>query len=184
MSFGVADRLRQKLAQHQREVDVSVPGYFQPSLSCLSAPRCNDIGNALRVTVVYRYLFLRPGGATMHGYELTYSPFPPLAYPMPLSPCCVCVLLANSTLKPSLLQSRGEGGRAPVSISPPFVAHVKSMVQPWLDEAKASKRERDANTPKSRAGKTMGRRAAGTMWSPPGGGVSGGAQIMRQVRVG
>lgn len=73
-----------------------------------------------------------------------------------------------------------------MSISPAFVAHVKSMVQPWLDEAKASKRERDANTPKSRsiAGKT-GRRAAGagTIWSPLGG-VSGGrgAPMIRQVR--
>lgn len=74
-----------------------------------------------------------------------------------------------------------------MSISPAFVSHVKGMIQPWLDEAKASKRERDANTPKSRsiAGKTKtGRRAsaAGTIWSPLGGG-GGGAPIIRQVRV-
>lgn len=85
-----------------------------------------------------------------------------------------------------------------MSISPAFVAHVKGMIQPWLDEAKASKRDRDVNTPKSRsisiAGKT-GRRAAaaaaasaaGTIWSPlgvSGGGGGGGPPMIRQVRGG
>lgn len=72
-----------------------------------------------------------------------------------------------------------------MSISPAFVAHVKGMIQEWLDEAKASKREREANTPKSRAGKS-GRRAAGSMWSPldgVAGGGGGGAAMIRQVRV-
>ncbi|CAM9408559.1 unnamed protein product [Ectocarpus sp. 12 AP-2014] len=73
--------------------------------------------------------------------------------------------------------SRGEGGRAPVSISPAFVAHVKGMIQGWLDQARASKKERDATTPKSRAGKS-GRRAVGGFWSPAG---VGGSAMMRQA---
>lgn len=71
-----------------------------------------------------------------------------------------------------------------MSISPAFVAHVKGMIQSWLDEARAGKRERDANTPKSRAGNKAktGRRAAGSILSPlGGGGAAGGAQMIRQV---
>lgn len=66
-----------------------------------------------------------------------------------------------------------------MSISPAFVAHVKGMIQGCLDEARASKKERDATTPKSRAGKS-GRRAAGGLWSSP---RVGGAAILRQVCV-
>ncbi|CAM9110574.1 unnamed protein product [Scytosiphon promiscuus] len=73
--------------------------------------------------------------------------------------------------------SRGEGGRAPVSISPAFVAHVKGMVLGWLDTARARKKEKDATTPKSRAAGKGGRRgAAGGAWNPLGGGVG----MMRQ----
>lgn len=63
-----------------------------------------------------------------------------------------------------------------MSISPAFVAHLKGMIQGRLDEAKALKRERDATTPKSRAGK--GRRTAGSMRSPLGR-VIGGAPTVR-----
>lgn len=67
-----------------------------------------------------------------------------------------------------------------MSISPPFVAHVKGMVQGWLDTAKARKREKDATTPKSRAAGKGGRRtAAGGMWNP----LVGGVGMMRQVRL-
>ncbi|CAN0139863.1 unnamed protein product [Ectocarpus sp. 8 AP-2014] len=51
------------------------------------------------------------------------------------------------------------------------------MIQGWLDQARASKKERDATTPKSRAGKS-GRRAAGGLWSPP---RVGGSAMMRQA---
>lgn len=73
-------------------------------------------------------------------------------------------------------------------MSPGFVAYLKSMIQGWIDEAKASKREKDASTPKSRAGIGRGgggRRAAdggagGSFWSPLGG-KGNGASMMRQV---
>ena len=84
-------------------------------------------------------------------------------------------------------------------MSPGFVSHIKGMVQPWLDEAKATKREKDATTPKSRAvtgrgggaggggggggerraadgGTGVGAGAGGGLWSP--------SPMMRQVRRG
>lgn len=81
-----------------------------------------------------------------------------------------------------------------MSMSPGFVAYVKSMVQGWLDEAKASKKERDATTPKSRAVTSLrgsaggGRRAVdgdkGRMiWSPPGSVAGGTTPLRRQVMI-
>lgn len=89
--------------------------------------------------------------------------------------------LYGPTLRLLSSQSRGEGGRAPLSVSPAFVAHVKCMVQGWLDTARARKKEKDATTPKSRAAGKGGRRAAavGGTWNPHVGGVG----MIRQVRL-
>lgn len=70
-------------------------------------------------------------------------------------------------------------------MSPGFVSHMKGMVQGWLDEAKASKKEKDASTPKSRnaAGRGgAGRRAVdgGASGSPLA--VAGMVGMIRQVR--
>ena len=78
-------------------------------------------------------------------------------------------------------QGHGEGGRAPISICPGFVAHMKSMVQVWLDQVKATKKEKDASTPKSKPQGGLGKRngvRGGTIWSPV---VGVGTQIARQV---
>ena len=77
----------------------------------------------------------------------------------------------------------GEDGRAPASICPGFDAHMKGMVQVWLDRIKATKKEKDASTPKSKPkrGGGLGRRnggRGGTIWSPV---VGVGTQMARQV---